>query len=87
MDKTEQILNELEPLYKRAKEEGLWFFSNYQQLWFSPKELRDYQSEGNFIWGACNWILRDPIEKLMEMENKKNGIEREIIDFKNKIGQ
>lgn len=58
-----EILKELEPLFKKAEKYGLWFYCNYQDLWFSPNELREEHKNGKFIWGSVNWKLRDPIER------------------------
>jgi len=58
-----EVAAQLEPLFQKAENEGLHFYSPYHQLWFSPAELRREQLEGNFIWGAENWKLRDPNEK------------------------
>jgi hypothetical protein len=60
--KKEKILKNLEPMFKEAEEKGLWFRSRYQDLWFSPSELKEKHSEGRFIWGKENWELRNPKE-------------------------
>ena len=61
---------EMEGLFKRAKEEGLWFWCHYQDLWFSPDELRKAQADGRFRWGAVNWKLRDPREQVKKLERQ-----------------
>lgn len=50
----------LEPLIREAEREGKWLLCSYQQILFSPKELRDQNSKGNFRWGPVNWRLVDP---------------------------
>lgn len=61
MTEKEAVFNSLKPLFKKAREEGLWFHCGYQDLWFSPDELEKMQTEeGRFIWGAVNWTLRNP---------------------------
>lgn len=82
----DEILDSLEPLFKEAEEEGLWFFSTYQRLWFSPEELREAHEEGRFIWGPDNWELRDPQERLEELERKKQNAEEELKQFREKVG-
>lgn len=64
MSETDTILAGLRPLFEKARREGLWFYCNYQGLWFTPDELAAEQRRGSFIWGAVNWQLRDPKEKL-----------------------
>lgn len=85
MDDKDLILRDLEPLFERAEKEGLWFYSNYQDFWLSPQELKEYQSEGRFVWGAVNWQLRNPYERLNELVGKRHGVENEIEQFKNRI--
>jgi len=58
------ILDGLKPMFKKARKEGLWFSCNYQSLWFSPNELEKAHKQGRFAWGAVNWELRDPKERL-----------------------
>lgn len=58
-----KVAAELEPLFVKAENEDLHFYSPYRQLWFSPAELRKEHLNGNFIWGAENWELRDPSER------------------------
>lgn len=86
-ERTEMILKELEPLFKRARVEGLWFWTSYQDLWFSPDDLEERQREGRFIWGAVNWKLRDPMERLKEMEEKAKGAARAAIGFATCLGR
>lgn len=80
-----QTLKELQPLFDEAKEKGLWFYSFYQNLWFSPKDLRRLHRKGRYIWGRDNWELRDPQERLAELQGKKMDIEKQIIELKAKI--
>ncbi len=67
----------MESLLAQAEREGKWLFCHYQGLWFSPEELRKAQSEGRFRWGAVNWILRDPTEKLAVIDRGVEELERE----------
>lgn len=85
MMEKEQILKELEPLFIKAEKEGLWFYSPYQQMWFTPKELKKAHNEGRFVWGIPNWELRSPYEKITELETLKRNIEKQIEDVKSKI--
>lgn len=55
------------PLFERARAEGLWFLARYHQIWFSPDELAAEQASGKFCWGAANWELRDPSERVLEL--------------------
>lgn len=67
MSEAEQTLKNLESLFAEAERKRLWFYCSYQELWFSPKELREEQANGSFVWGPVNWVLRDPMERLEEL--------------------
>ncbi len=62
-------MKKLKELIDQAEREGKWLFCSYQQLWFSPSELRAANQEGRFRWGAMNFRLRDPSEKLTQLSN------------------
>ena len=81
----EVILIELEAMFEKAEKEELWFYSYYQNLWFSPKELRRKHKEGKFVWGITNWTLRNPSEKIAELEQSKRTINKEIENIKSRI--
>lgn len=80
-DSAQEILNSLEPLFYRAEKEKLWFFCRYRQLWFSPKELRARHLEGRFIWGACNWELRDPVSCVYRLKKDIEEAEQALINW------
>jgi len=81
----ELILKELEPLFKRAREQNLWFHCNYQDLWFTPEELEKTQEKGRFVWGAINWELKDPTEKLQGLQNKVKRAQKDYDEFQLKL--
>jgi hypothetical protein len=72
---------------ERAKAENLWFFCHYQQLWFSPAELEEAWADGRFRWGTCNWTLRQPSERLTEMEREAEEAERARQRFVQRMGK
>lgn len=61
-------LPDLAPMFAEARARGLWFFANYQNIWLSPDELRDAQANGRYRW-ASPWKLRDPRERLKELDD------------------
>lgn len=73
---------ELADLFMQALENGLWFFSPYQALWFTPHELAEQQRGGRFRWGPQNWRLRDPQEHIealrVEAERARLNLERAL---------
>lgn len=85
MNEVNEIINGMQPLYEKAEKEGLWFWSRYQDLWFSPSELKEAQGQGRFLWGYVNWELRDPKEKIAQLQRTKSTIDEEIERFKSRI--
>jgi hypothetical protein len=69
-DDPKKILESLKPLFEKAEKEGLWFKSGYQQLLFSPVELKKLHKEGRYIWGPINWALIDPGDLLDKVYNE-----------------
>lgn len=78
MDPGRVILAGLEPMFEEAERTGKWFHCGYQDLWFSPKQLRAEHAKGSFIWGAVNWRLRDPQELVAEAQARVESAEREL---------
>lgn len=81
----DEILKGMGPLFDRAEKEKLWFYCRYQNMWFSPKELKDYQAREQFLWGAVNWELRDPATKLEELELLRLNTGKEIIELERRV--
>ena len=79
------ITESLQPLFERAEKEGLWFSNSHYGVWFSPKELKAEQDGGKFLWGAPNWELRDPAEKLMLLKRAALDAEQAVINFQKRM--
>jgi len=71
----------LVPMMERAKKEGLWFRSHYQHLWFSPEDLEEEWKNKKFLWGACNWTLLKPEERLSVINKKIKRLEEQKSRF------
>lgn len=56
----EEVSGNIEALVEKAYRENLWFLSKYAKVWFHPEDLRIEHRKGHWIWGACNWDLRNP---------------------------
>lgn len=78
-------MKEMEPLIERAKKEGKWLWCRYQDLWFSPGELEKNMAEGRFRWGPVNWELRDPLEKIRNIENEIEGKKQTLEELKQRM--
>lgn len=76
---------ELMALLEKAKREGLWFHCNYQNLWFSPKELERDWANGHFRWGAQNWQLVNPAERRRELEQEVKSAVARLEDFERRL--
>lgn len=85
MTEHEKVMSGLEPMFKQAREEGLWFYCGFEDLWFSPDELEKEQANGRFLWGACNWRLRDPHEHLVELKKTAVYANKAILDFESHL--
>tara|TARA_Y100000310_G_scaffold83131_1_gene79812 strand:+ start:4012 stop:4296 length:285 start_codon:yes stop_codon:yes gene_type:complete len=77
-----EIRQSLDPLFRQARAEGLWFFCSYQQLWFSPDELAAEHENGKFLWGPVNWHLRDPAEREQQLRGAVERAGNELYRFR-----
>lgn len=78
-------IRSLEEMFEKAKSKGLWFVSNYQNIWLSPNELRKEQAKGLYQWGASNWTLRNPAERVAELKKKVYDAQKELNDFEARL--
>lgn len=62
----------MEELFAEAERTGKWLNTGYQDLWFSPGELRKLQSQGRFRWSPESWTLRDPRECLANAVKRRD---------------
>jgi hypothetical protein len=83
--KLQETLASLEPLFEMAEKEGLWFHNKCQNLWLSPKMLREQCSRGSYIWGPQNWTLKDPNELIESLEIQIIKINKRIEDIRQEI--
>lgn len=78
----------LDDLFTRARVERLWFFHGGLSgpLWFSPAELQAEQEKGTFVWGAGNWQLRSPLERLAQIDTEVRNLHVERDKLLKRIG-
>ena len=81
----QEIVALLEPLLAQAEREGKWLHCSYQDLWFSPKQLRERNAAGRFLWGPVNWTLRDPHEKLADLLDRAASALKAANDFRSEL--
>lgn len=84
---SDEILKGLEPLFAEAERTGKWFWCAYQDLWFSPAKLREAQREGRFRWGAVNWSLREPGERVAEAEKRAKAAADDVERIRAETGR
>ena len=75
----------MEDLFEQAEREGLWFFTSHQQIWFSPRELKEQRAQGRFRWGVSNWQLRDPSEYLLQAQRELEAAQKHFDGVKANI--
>ena len=83
---SKEVTDSLKPLFEEAEEKGLWFYQRYYDLWLSPSKLKDEQKNGRFRWGAANWRLRDPKERLQQLRQKAAEATQEADNFEELLG-
>lgn len=71
----------MEKLFEEARAKGLWFYTPYQQLWFSPDELATRRANGRYRWDESNWKLRDPKERLEQIRKEAGMLQKEAERF------
>lgn len=86
METKESIIESLQPLFWEATQKGLWFHCNYQDMWFSPKELRAAQAKGNFVWGPVNWTLKPPQALKMQLQTNVSNAQAGLTSFIERLG-
>lgn len=77
----EDLYLPLMPLFHEARAKRLWFHTSYQDLWFSPDDLARANATGRFRWGPSSWTLRDPAERLLELDRKIAEAQKERDQF------
>lgn len=80
------IMMSLEPMFKKAEEEGLWFYHESKEageIWASPSYLRHMQSKGRMVWPTDDWELRNPMGYLRQLHRKAS----DLIDEYNEMAE
>jgi len=72
-----QQRDDLDNMFVIARAKELWFYANYQGLWFSPDELEKEQKQGKFLWTAENWQLRKRRDFFQEAREKFHRAKQE----------
>mgnify|MGYP001569389035 CR=1 FL=1 len=75
----------MESLLVEAEHKNLWLHCAYQDLWFSPEQLRRHQAEGRFRWGPVNWRLRQPHERLQQAEARLRAAQQQVDRIKGEL--
>lgn len=69
---------ELKALTEKARSEKKWLWCSYQDIWFSPDQLDAENAAGRYRWGAINWKLRDPAERVAEAKRRVDAATAEF---------
>lgn len=70
----------LDDMFETARREHLWFFHGGLSgpVWLSPDELQAEQEKGSFLWGAPNWTLRHPFDRIHQLVEQRKALDAEI---------
>ncbi len=74
-------------LFTQARRDGMWLYSAYQNLWFTPDELELEQAKGGFRWGPINWQLRLPEQYIEYATRKLNEAQRFLVDASRRVAE
>lgn len=77
----------LDELFAKARASDTWFYHSGVSgtFWFSPDELQAEQQSGNFVWGAVNWQLRNPLEGLEAIDRGIENLRQERMKFADRM--
>lgn len=78
----DQHKNDLLKMCDDAEKQGLWIHIHYQDLWYSPKEMRKEFNDGKFLWNRTSFELRDPQEHLVILERLLTAAKNSVDSFK-----
>ena len=84
-DEIINYLKLLEPLIDKASNEKLLFYDEFFKIWFTPNGIIDYYNNIEYIMCKTKWILRNPIELLNSLYNKKEIIKLRINEIESYI--
>lgn len=76
---------EMKDLLNQARQKKLWLRGRYNNLWFTPDELEREQAMGSFRWGAVNWELCNPVDRLFQLKQIVERAQSELDDFKKRM--
>ena len=84
--KAEEITFEtLDQMIAEAEATGMVLNSTYQNLWFTPAELRKENANGRFRWGPVNWELHRPEEHTVELINAVKSAEDNLSNWHDRL--
>lgn len=79
------LSEDLTKMVKEARDQGLWLWMSYHDLWFSPDELAEAHAKGRFLWGRVNWKLRHPRELLQQAEKAVEAAKQNLTRIEQRI--
>lgn len=65
-----EIIEPLMEIIKKAKAEKKYLYLSPCDRWFSPDELENGILEGYYIYTPDLWTLRNPLERIQELERE-----------------
>ncbi len=76
----------IEKLIDEAETKNFWIHIDYQNIWYSPQEMRDEIKElGRARFHSNNWNIRDPKEHLRYLTDKARQAVSELRQFEKQL--
>ena len=80
------LCDDLLTMCDEAERAGQWLNCSYQDIWFSPHELRVEIGRGRFWWDRVNWQFRDPREHAEYLDRQIAAAQAERSRFAARAG-
>lgn len=87
LEAIKSIVEPLIELVEKAKEGKMYLYLIPLKKWFFPNELENEIRKGCYIYTSNLWSLRNPIERLKEMEKEIVEKKEELRNFKNEVSR
>lgn len=77
-----EIVEPLMKLVDEAKQKKMYLYLTPHNRWFSPDDLEGGILNGYYIYTSDLWTIRNPVERIDEMENEVIKIKKELREFR-----
>lgn len=74
-----------EAMIAEAKRRDCMLHCGYQDMWFTPEQLKAEHAKGSFRWGSCNFEFVSMRDYLAELAKEANHHEQAAINLRSQI--